>query len=232
MTEEFDAVLFDAGGVLWDLNPTHKELISRVLSSNGEDVDDAKLISAMRKAERVTDLAFSKLHGKDESSFQNDYDRIVLEEIRSVIDLETFSRDMSKEFETHAMKVESWVPYPDAIPTLIATKTRGFVVGLISNATELARRVLANLDMEKYFDLIVISDEVGVRKPDKRIFEIALDMAETRAHRSLFLGDRPSIDMVGAIGAGMKAILVDRNEAFPDSQYLRISSLDSLARYL
>ncbi len=232
MTEEFDAVMFDAGGVLWDLRPTHKELISRVLSSNGEDVDDARLISAMRKAERVTDLAFSKPHGKDDPSFCNDYDKIVLEEIGSVIDLEAFSKDLSKEFEIHAMKVENWVPYPDAIPTLIATKKRDFVVGLVSNATELARRVLANLDMEKYFDFIVISDEVGVRKPDKRIFEIALDKAGTKAHRSLFLGDRPSIDIVGAVGAGMKAILVDRNEAFPDSQYTRIKNLDSLARYL
>ncbi len=232
MTEEYDAVMFDAGGVLWDLNPTHKDLISTVLSSNGEDIDDTRLILAMRKAERVTDLAFSKLHGKDETSFWNDYDRIVLDEIGSAIDLETFSKDISKEFRTHAMKVESWVPYPDAIPTLIATKKRGLMVGLVSNATELARRVLANLDMEKYFDFIVISDEVGVRKPDKRIFEIALEMAGTKAHRSLFLGDKPSIDIVGAIGAGMKAILVDRNEAFPDSQYQRITNLDSLARYL
>jgi len=232
MTEELDAIMFDAGGVLWDLRPSHEELFAKTLSAQGADVKSSELKSAMARAEREMDEEFSKLEGGDETSFWLKYDREVLRALGIDADLERFSKELTDEFRSVAFKTESWVAYEDAIRTLEAARKRDFRMGMVSNATDLARKVLSNLDMEKYFDFVVISDEVGVRKPDPRIFRIALNKADVAAERSLFLGDKLSTDVIGAARAGMRAILVDRNNVFPDTQFARIRTLDSLRQYL
>jgi putative hydrolase of the HAD superfamily len=232
MTEELDAIMFDAGGVLWDLRPTHEDLFARTLSANGVKGDPARLKSAMAQAERAMDQEFSLLQGSDETEFWLKYDRMVLDILGAELDLHRFSSDLTTEFRKVARETESWVAFDDAVPTLEAARKRDFSMGMVSNATDLARKVLANLDMEKYFDFVVISEEVGIRKPDPRIFRMALDMAGATAGRSLFLGDKLSTDILGATGAGMRAILVDRNDVFPDTEFARIRSLNSVRRYL
>jgi len=232
MTEELDAIMFDAGGVLWDLRPSHEELFAKALSAQGVDVVSSELRSAMARAEREMDEEFSKLEGGDETQFWLKYDREVLKALGVEADLERFSKELTDEFRRVAYNTDSWVAYDDAKPTLEAARKRDFRMGMVSNATDLARKVLSNLDMEKYFDFVVISDEVGVRKPDPRIFRIALNKAGVAAERSLFLGDKLSTDVMGAARIGMRAILVDRSNIFPDTQFARIRTLDSLRQYL
>ena len=70
------------------------------------------------------------------------------------------------------------------------------------------RRTLSSFDLEKYFDCIVISDEVGCVKPDKRIFEIALEKTNLKPGEVLFVGDNPKDDIGGAQNAGITPILI------------------------
>lgn len=232
MTEELDAVLFDAGGVLWNLKPSPEDLFAEALRKHGVAFDRARLREAMNKADRLLDDEFATLDGNDESRFWRSYDGIVLEELGAGIDVGKFAMDLGSELRDVVTKVESWAPFPDAVPALEAVRERGFRIGMVSNATELARRVLRNLDMEKHFDFVVISDEVGVRKPDPRIFGIALGLAGTVPSRALFLGDKPATDIAGATRAGLRGVLVDRRDTFPGSGFVRIRSLDAIRRVL
>jgi REG-2-like HAD superfamily hydrolase len=232
MTEEFDAVLFDAGGVLWDLRPSPEDIFSEVLTAKGVSFDRAALGAAMRKADRLTDEEFAQLDTDDESGFWRRYDELVLRELGVKVDTGAFARELSAELRETFGKVESWHAFPDAVPALEAVRRRGFRTGMVSNATELARRVLRNLDMDRLFDFVVISEEVGVRKPDPRIFSIALERAATIPSRTVFLGDKPATDIKGAARAGLKGVLVDRNETFPDTPFVRIRSLDELRRFM
>jgi len=232
MTEEFDAVLFDAGGVLWDLKPSQEDLFAEALRKHGVAFDRTELRKAMNKADRLMDDEFARLDGRDESGFWRSYDGIVLDELEVRVDVDGFAMGLSSGMRDIVAKVESWVPFPDAVPALEAVRRRGLRTGMVSNATELARRVLKNLDMEKHFDFVVISDEVGVRKPDPRIFGIALELAGTVPSRALFLGDKPSTDIAGATRAGLRGVLVDRRDAFPNSGFVRIRSLDAIGRVL
>jgi putative hydrolase of the HAD superfamily len=109
---------------------------------------------------------------------------------------------------------------------------RDLVVGVISNATDLARRVLDHLDLSKYFDIMVLSDEVGVRKPSKRIFQIAAEEAGVSPHRCIYAGDKLAVDVVGARSAGMNAVLIDRVGAFPHADCIRGSDLNIFRRFL
>jgi putative hydrolase of the HAD superfamily len=60
--------------------------------------------------------------------------------------------------------------------------------------------------VEQLFDAIVISEEVGVRKPDRRIFDLTLTRLGVEADDAVFVGDHPETDIRGAQEAGMRAI--------------------------
>jgi putative hydrolase of the HAD superfamily len=177
------------------------------------------------------DAEFAEIDGKDEARFWHEYDDIVLADLGIKTHIEEVSKDLSKSFEEIMKKVESWTEYPDVRPALERLRRRDFKLGIVSNATDLLNKVFDNLDLRKYFDFVIISDEVGVRKPSPRIFMMASEAAGASPSRSIYLGDKPAVDINGATRAGMNAILVDRANAFPDARCLRIRDLTYLKRF-
>ena len=85
-------------------------------------------------------------------------------------------------------------------------------LGLISNGPSDAQRaVIAHLDLESHFDWIVISGDpdVGVRKPDPRIFTQAVARAGVPPAASLYVGDSAVNDVAGAASAGLRTCWVN-----------------------
>lgn len=232
MSEEIDAVLFDVGGTLVDLRPTKEEVFRKHLKAHGLDVPIETLMPVLAKAERQFDAQTAELNGKNEEPFWEQYDNFVLDRLGFSGNRESFSNDLSGEFARLIPEVTNWAEYPDARPLLEDLIDRKFRLGVISNATDLARKVLINLDLKRYFDSIVISAEVGVHKPDKRIFQIAAKELKAPPNRAIFIGDRLAVDVMGATSAGMNAILIDRSGAYPDVKCLRVKSLSALRRFL
>ncbi len=232
VTEELDAVVFDAGKTLWDFKHRPEALFAEALSRQGVHVDQAKLSEAVRKAERRFDEEFSGLAPEEQASTMARYERFFVSELGAEVDLERFSRDCDDIFHKATHDVSNWAAYPDAVPTLEALRARGFKLGMISNASDLARKVLRNLDMERRFDFVVISSEVGVNKPSPDIFHMALRQANIHPHRAVYVGDRLNIDVRGARRAGMQAILLDREDLYPDADAIRIRDLKGLTRFL
>jgi putative hydrolase of the HAD superfamily len=82
-----------------------------------------------------------------------------------------------------------------------------YTLHLISNGFQEATEMkVSNTDLSKYFATIVISEVVGCNKPDKAIFQFALDGANAQIHESLMIGDSIEADIRGAQNFGMKAI--------------------------
>jgi len=131
--------------------------------------------------------------------------------------------------------------FADSLPTLETLRDRGYRLGLVSNTPwgtpdylwvgQLERFALAPL-----FDAACFSSDVGFRKPDARIFQTALDRLRAPARRTLFVGDDPAADIVGAARMGIRTVLIDRegrtagdNDPAPD---LRITTLRELLDHL
>lgn len=85
-------------------------------------------------------------------------------------------------------------------------------LALISNFDHgpTARQILHRAGMTSCFDLILISEEIGQRKPHAAIFEAACQALRIVPSEAIFIGDSPSIDISGAKGVGMGAIWLDR----------------------
>ncbi len=103
-------------------------------------------------------------------------------------------------------------PYlnPDTRGVLAWVKNRNMRVGLICN-TGLTpgsglRKLLENEGVIHYFDLLIYSDEVGIRKPDPGIFHLAARRLGVKPCEAIYVGDNLRVDVWGAKNAGFKAI--------------------------
>ena len=94
---------------------------------------------------------------------------------------------------------------------ILGALARDHRLALVSNgAPDVQREKLAGTALARYFGAIVISCEVGVGKPDPRIFEIALERIGADADEAVMVGDSLARDVAGAHAAGIRAVWIDR----------------------
>lgn len=99
---------------------------------------------------------------------------------------------------------------PDALPTLEALRGQGVKTGLCSNAPfppEMIRRQLAHVGVAQRTDAIVLSSEVGRRKPAPEIYRATLEALQTPPGDALFVGDQAAEDYDGPRAVGMRAVI-------------------------
>jgi len=107
---------------------------------------------------------------------------------------------------------EVWRVYDDVLPVLERLKCAGMRLGIISNWDERLRPLLRELQLDHYFDPIIISCETGAIKPSTRIFERAVQALDLPAEFVLHVGDSLEEDVRGAEESGLRAVLLNRNE--------------------
>ena len=102
------------------------------------------------------------------------------------------------------------VPY--AIELLDYLTRRGYNLYILSNGfIEVQHKKLQSAGIEDYFERIVLSDEIGINKPDRRLFDYALEVTHSQAADTLMIGDNYDADILGAMQAGWGQIYFDRN---------------------
>ncbi len=116
---------------------------------------------------------------------------------------------------THMRELSKAVECPDHHAELLVELKRGYRLAVVSNFdyAPTCRAILEREGIAQLFDTIVISDEVGWRKPKPVIFETALRRMGLRPAEALFEGDRADIDVIGARGVGMPTVWINREAA-------------------
>jgi putative hydrolase of the HAD superfamily len=107
---------------------------------------------------------------------------------------------------------EVWRFYDDVETVLRDLRARGLKIGVVSNWDTRLKTISDGLGLTPLVDFIVISAEVGVRKPDPGIFRMALDRAGVRPEEAIHVGDLLEEDVLGAQRAGVRAVLIDRKK--------------------
>ena len=106
----------------------------------------------------------------------------------------------------------------DAIEVLASIRKDGYKMAMIANANSVdARNIIATCGFEDYFDVIVISEEAGIEKPDKEIFQLALDKLAVQAENAVMVGNRIDADIIGANRIRMKSVWFRWNNRYDDS---------------
>ncbi|MEJ2270974.1 MAG: HAD family hydrolase [Candidatus Bathyarchaeota archaeon] len=111
--------------------------------------------------------------------------------------------------------------------------SRRYNLSIISNAiSNVSRLALKNLDFEIYFDYIILSHDLGIRKPDPEIFNFVLNSWGINGKEAVHVGDSLENDVQGGKNAGMKTVLIREKEEIlnihPDFIISKIAELTSI----
>jgi putative hydrolase of the HAD superfamily len=121
-----------------------------------------------------------------------------------------------EELWDHFSRPQSWRCFSDVVPALRALKLMGLAVCVGSNFDSRLRGVVQGLpELASWVDSLVISSEVGYRKPHPSFFRAACAHLGLPEGRVLSVGDDAENDVRGAIRAGLSGLLLDRGAMRP-----------------
>jgi putative hydrolase of the HAD superfamily len=213
-----DAVLFDAGGVLLDLDYAflHRLLDARHVATTVDALSQSESIARTTIDRRVRD-------GGRTSEAWRDYFRILLTRVGAPP--EGTEEIIDTLAEAH-QRVGLWtVAIDGAVATARALKHAGLRLGVVSNAEGRVERDLDGAGFAGLFETVVDSHLVGVEKPDPQIFRIAMERMNVAPETAVFLGDVPAVDVAGARAAGLMAVLLDRHDLYANVDAPRLRSI-------
>lgn len=99
------------------------------------------------------------------------------------------------------------VIFNETVPLLKELRARGIKTGVITNGPSVLQHTkLDNSGLLPYCDIVVVSGDINVHKPDAQIFKYTADKLGLKAEECLYVGDHPVNDIEGALGAGMNAV--------------------------
>jgi len=187
------AVLFDLDGTLLDRDTSIKQFVA---AQYDRLITHLKHISKANYISRFIELDCHGHVWKDKV-----YRELVAEfEIREV-SWQALLQDYETQFQGHC------VPFPFLVEMLTRLKQQGYSLGIVSNGLgTFQTRAIEGLGIQEYFEVILISEIEQVRKPQAEIFHRAAKRLGVIAKNSVFIGDHPEADIMGAKNVEMKAI--------------------------
>ncbi len=209
------AVTFDAGGTLFYPHPSVGEIYAEAARRHGAAADANAMEEAFRRA-WVTCHHDDAVAAAGNTSQREWWRELVFRTLEmagvTMPDREAYFHELYDLFA----RPEVWRLFPDAVETLTAMRRRGLKVGLLSNWDHRLRPVLEGLDLMPLLDAVIISCEVGVEKPEPKIFHAAwAALGVARGEEALHVGDSYRDDVLGALAVGMGAVLVERAGKHP-----------------
>lgn len=197
------AVTFDVGGTLIAPFPSVGHIYAEVAAANGVPglvaSDLERRFAEAWKRHRPERYAKSEWAALVDATFAG-------------LTAEPPSQTFFEELYARFTRTECWRIFDDVIPTLVALRTRGLRLGILSNWDERLRPLLDALELTPCFDACLISCEVGSAKPDRLIFAAAAEALEAKPREILHVGDGNREDVGGALVSGFNPLLIDRTQ--------------------
>lgn len=222
MTRAIEAVLFDLGGTLihfegaWpDLMETANQELLTNLGEQGLALEPDVFLNKFRQR-------LEEYYVQRESEF---IEYTTAQILRSLL-VEMGHPQVTPELlrpalkRLYAVSQAQWKTEPDTLSTLESLKRSGIQMGIVSNASddEDVQTLVGNAGIRSYFDFVLSSAACGIRKPNPRIFQIALDNWNLPPQRSAMVGDTLGADILGANNAGVYSIWITRRADTPGNR--------------
>ncbi len=224
------AVFFDAGNTLLHPHPSVAFVCGIVLQRHGYSTDPKEVERRLGHADAVyereyrTDDTFWTSEERASELWSRMY-ATVMRELGLDGDADILGREVYEEFGDSRW----WKTYPDVVPGLERLRACGLRLGMISNWDCRLPDLCHGIGISRHFDFILSSANIGLHKPDPRIFEIALQRAGVSAHDAWHVGDHYYADILGARSAGLEPVLIDRTGNGVKADCLVVRDLAELA---
>ncbi len=234
----FDAVLFDLGGTLIYFQGTWPEAIRQsnaemilMLQAGGFPLESEPFLSDFLMRMKT----YNDECGPDFIEYTTSY---ILKELLGEYGFPDVPDSLLRKAlaARYAVSQSFWQIEEDAVPTMQALRRAGCRLGMISNAGDDAdvQALVDKAGIRSFFDVILTSAAMGIRKPNPRIFHTALHQMGVAPDRAAMVGDTLGADILGARNAGVTSIWITRRAEVPANRAHREiiqpdAAIDSLA---
>ena len=187
------ALLFDLDGTLFDRATS---VMACVRQQHARFCDELAAIPQDTYIAR-----FLELDCRGYVTKERVYQQLIAELGISGLTCEMLCEDFYAHYHSYA------VGFPSLHETLMTLREDELRLGIVSNGrSTFQRATIEALGIGAYFDVILVSEEEGIRKPDAAIFRRALERLRVAPDASIFVGDNPVVDVAGARNVGMRTI--------------------------
>ena len=194
--------------------------ILRNLRKEGIMLDEARFLREYHRADRAYRKRLSETYR------ESLLDKIVADAMGNLGVRVNYKDRIVKTAVEEGLRTRNNLWYPDSIETLAELRSRGYILGLISNTHWRWLRE-DRKEFQKYLQVITLSYEVGYAKPHPLIFLVTLRRMGVVPRRCLHVGDDPVADVEGARKAGIVTAFIKRGSVDADSD-MRIEKLSEL----
>jgi HAD superfamily hydrolase (TIGR01549 family) len=231
------AVFYDLDGTLHADNPPQLDVFAKHAAELGLTITDSLFVQTARWEyyyfSQSEEILADRINFLDEKSFWSNY---IQRQLLALGALHEEARELTPQLYDYMS--EHYHPEDIILPgvndTLNTLKECGYILGLVSNNDKSYDEYLEKTGLNKYFDFSISAKQINSWKPDRRIFEHALQLAGVEAGQTLYVGDNYFTDVVGSLNVGMKPVLLDIQGIFgqPGCPVIRSHSqiLDLLER--
>jgi putative hydrolase of the HAD superfamily len=206
------AVFFDMYGTIAGFEPSRLKVQSEACAPYGITITPEGILKGYKAADAymARETAMQPLGRRTPAArdeFFGEYERLVIQ--GSGVEV---SPDRAIEIWRVVQAIpHTLAPFQDVVPAMEKLRERGLTVGLITNMDREGAEIVEGLGLSDHIDLVVTSLEAGAAKPSPAIFRAALAKAGAEPGEAMHVGDQPSSDIEGALGAGLRAVLLDRD---------------------
>lgn len=218
------AVLFDLGGTLVKTADI-PDIFRRILEIYGVKVTANQILEAHKANENNVDALEGQL--KMGKQFWDKWNQTVVESIG----IQQNSRFLGERISELWWDYADLTLYPDVEETLIILKSKGIKIGIVTNGFRYDyEQILEKLGLSDQFEVVVGADTCNCGKPDTEIFLYAVDKLGLEPREVVFVGNEYRYDYLGATRAGLKPLMIDREDKISENVDV-IKSLTDILNY-
>jgi putative hydrolase of the HAD superfamily len=225
------AIFFDFGDTLASTNPPYLIRLALAFRDCGYNVSDDDFERAYLK----TDFEIHKKYLERGTISPLEYREWFFPKLCRNLPLEGEGKVIRERIRIALKEIKyTRSALPGAIEIIQLLKDRGLTLGIISNNDGTTPEKCEEVGIKRYFDIIADSTNLGVVKPDSRIFQFVLDKLNISPSEAVHIGDLYGSDVLGGRNAGLDVIWLNKRqiEKLDETRVLQVKNLSEINKQL
>ncbi len=223
-------IFFDLDHTLWDFNKNSKLTFQQIFNDQNMVMD----MNAFEEVYMPINERYWKLY-REERVNQSSLRYGRLKDTFDALSLRVKDETINLIAKEYINNLSSFTHLVEGTIDLLDYLKQKYQLHIITNGfDEIQYKKLNNSKIADYFDVIVTSDSVGVKKPNPRVFEYAVKSAKSIAQDCVMVGDSYEADVLGSFKTGMIPIHFSDNNIhqIPDKNFISVPKLADIKQYL